>query len=222
MNMKSKTTVFNLLILVSAMLAIFLDYHSSPWYMLLKPLTTILVILFVSLTKNSYLSLKRTLFIALCFCLLGDVLLLKQDYFVFGLGSFLIAHLLFARGFITLGGFQKNGIALVVLLIIGIALYAWLFPDLERLKYPVAAYVFVILFMVWQSIALYLKKKNTAFSLIAMGAILFMFSDAMIAIDKFKMPFEYSGVVILSTYWLAITLIANAGVIISNKASKET
>ena len=222
MQIKSKTTVLNFLILVSALVAILLDYQGSAWYMALKPLTTILVILLVVLTKNTQLTYKRTLLIALCFCLLGDVLLLDPDYFVFGLGSFLIGHLLFARGFITLGGFQKNGMALIVLLIFGIALYAWLYPDLGPLKYPVAAYVLVILSMAWLGISLYLKNKIKPYALIAVGVVLFMFSDSMIAVNKFKTPFALSGVVILSTYWLAITLIANAGVRFSKKGNENT
>ena len=198
--------------MLSALVAIFLDYQGSTWYMTLKPLTTILVILLVVLTKNTHAGYRTTLLIALYFCLLGDVLLLNQDYFVYGLGSFLLAHLLFARGFIMLGGFQKNVIALTVLLIVGIALFTWLYPDLGALKYPVAAYVLVILFMAWQGIGLYVQEKTTAYGFIALGVVLFMFSDSMIAIDRFKAPFELSGVVILATYWLAIALIANAGV----------
>lgn len=72
----------------------------------------------------------------------------------------------------------------------------------------------IILFMAWQGIGMYLKERTTAFAFIAIGVLLFMFSDSMIAVNKFKTPFELSGLVILSTYWLAITLIANAGVLI--------
>ncbi len=100
--------------------------------------------------------------------------------------------------------------ALIVLVIVGIALYAWLYPDLGSLKYPVAAYVLVILFMAWQGISLYLKNNTIAYALIAVGVVLFMFSDSMIAVNKFKASFALSGVVILSTYWLAIALIANS------------
>ncbi|WP_432264968.1 lysoplasmalogenase family protein [Croceitalea rosinachiae] len=49
------------------------------------------------------------------------------------------------------------------------------------------------------------------------GVVLFMFSDTMIAVNKFKFPLECSGLIILSIYWLAITLIANAGLMISKR-----
>jgi hypothetical protein len=51
--------------------------------------------------------------------------------------------------------------------------------------------------------------------------LLFMFSDSMIAVSKFKMPFAYASALILSTYWLSIGLLANAGYqIISEKKQK--
>ena len=43
------------------------------------------------------LKFRNTVLLALVFCLLGDILLLKPSYFLFGLISFLIAHLLFAK-----------------------------------------------------------------------------------------------------------------------------
>lgn len=214
MKVINKRAILNTLIFLSAVMAIVLDLTSSQLYDVFKPLTTIFVILLPILGKGLNAKFRRTLILALCFCLLGDILLLKNAYFVFGLGAFLIGHLLFAKAFIGLHGFQRNPIVALLLLIIGIGLYAWLYPDLGDLKYPVAAYVLVILFMAWQGIGLYLREKTTAYGFILFGVALFMLSDSMIAIDKFKAPFELSGLVILSTYWLAIALIANAGTMI--------
>jgi len=202
--------ILNALIFLGAITAIVLDNQKNNWYYGLKPLTTLLVLLIPFLAKGVHSTFRRLLILALCFCLLGDVLLLKEDYFVFGLDSFLIAHLVFAKAFLGLQGFQKNIASAMVLLAIGIGLYTWLYPDLGALKYPVAAYVLVILFMAWQGIGLYIHKKTKGYGFIALGVGFFLFSDSMIAGDKFKAPFELSGVVILSTYWLAITLIANS------------
>lgn len=209
MKIISSRTVLNTLIFLSAVVAIFLDYQGSSWFYFLKPITTILVILLPVLRKGENNKFRNTLIAALCFCVIGDILLLKSDFFVYGLGTFLIGHLLFSKGFIYLEGFQKNIAIALVLLLVGIGIYIWLYKDLGVLKYPVAAYVLVILFMVWQGVSLYLDNKKTSYALIALGALLFMFSDALIAINKFKNPFELSGMLILSTYWLAITLIAN-------------
>ncbi|MET1258673.1 lysoplasmalogenase [Flagellimonas sp. DF-77] len=198
-----------------------LDHFDSEWYAISKPLTTILIIVLPFLGNEVDTKFRRTLFLALCFCLLGDILLLKNAYFVFGLGSFLIAHVCFAKGFIGLAGFQRNPGIAVVLLLIGIGLYTWLYPDLGALKYPVAAYVSVILFMAWQGIGIYVVEKTKAYALITLGTVLFLFSDSMIAVDRFKAPFELSGMVILATYWLAIALIANAALLISTSDQKK-
>ena len=202
--------LWNTLIFLSACISIALDFFNSPYYGLGKSLTTILVILLPVLAKGKHTVFKRTLIVALCFCLLGDVLLLNPSYFVYGLAAFLMAHLLFVKGFVGLIGWQKNPTVALILLVIGIVLYAWLYPDLAGLVWPVAFYVLVILCMAWQGIALYLKEKTRAHGLIALGVLFFLFSDSMIAVSKFKNPFELSGVVVLSTYWLAIALIANA------------
>lgn len=219
--MISKRTILNTLVFFSGVLAIFLDYSESVGYFILKPLTTILVILLPLLGKGVEGKFRHILILALCFCFLGDILLLKEDYFVFGLGAFLIAHLLLARGFMGLNGFQKNISVALVLLTIGVGLYVWLYSDLGPLKYPVAAYVLVILFMAWQGIGLYMQDKTKAHGFIALGVLLFMFSDSMIAVNKFKLSFEYAGLVILSTYWLAIALIANAGVRVLRNENKR-
>ena len=110
--------IFNALIFTSAIITIVLNNHESLLYNIFKPFTTVLVILLVLLAKGSDIRFKRALISALCFCLLGDILLLKNDYFVFGLGAFLIGHLLFAKAFIGLHGFQRNSFVALLLLII--------------------------------------------------------------------------------------------------------
>jgi TM2 domain-containing membrane protein YozV len=65
--------------------------------------------------------------------------------------------------------------------------------------------------MSWQGIAL--QRNNYHFSSrnIGWAVVLFLFSDVILALDKFYIPFAYSGVFILSTYWMAITIIAVSG-----------
>lgn len=123
-------TTLIVLIFLCASISIFLDYTGSSFYNLFKPLTTILVILMPLLAKGRDKVFKGTLIVALCFCLVGDVLLLNSGYFVFGLGAFLVAHLLFAKAFMGLRGFQNNAFAGLGLLMIGLGLYFWLYPNL--------------------------------------------------------------------------------------------
>ncbi|MHA7829756.1 MAG: lysoplasmalogenase [Flagellimonas sp.] len=205
------TRVTNLLIVISAILAILMEFLGNRTvYMVLKPLTTILVttLLFFQTNKNS--KFKRLMIAALLFCLLGDILLLFPAYFVFGLAAFLVAHILFTIGFINLKGFHPHWISFLILYAIGTSLFLWLKPGLGDFMNPIGGYVVVICFMAWQGIGLFLKEKRQEFAWIAIAVLLFMFSDTMIAMSKFKTDFDYSSIVILSTYWLSIGLIANA------------
>ncbi|MCL6267363.1 lysoplasmalogenase [Flagellimonas myxillae] len=211
MGNKMVPRTINILVFFSACIAIAADFwDKEPLFKIFKPLTTILVTGLLFFGQNQKLTKFKTMVItALFFCLVGDILLLEENWFVFGLGAFLIAHLLFAYGFVVLEGFYSNWKSLLAFLGLGISILFWLKPDLGSLELPVTIYIFVIIFMAWQGTGLFLKEKKNAYALIAIAVMLFMFSDTMIAVNKFKAPFKWSGLVILSTYWLSIALIAN-------------
>jgi len=202
----------NLLIFCSACAAIFADYMSwEMLYRILKPLTTIFVISLLFFAKNpSLIKFKNLMVSAMIFCLLGDILLLRDEFFIFGLGAFLIAHLLLTYGFVVLEGFHVHWISGLLFLGLGLSIFFWLKPDLGNMELPVAIYILAICCMAWQGFGLWFKQRMKAYALIAIAVFLFMFSDMMIAVNKFKSPFPLSGVVILSTYWISIALIANA------------
>ncbi len=219
----TKRGTFNILILVSACLAIYFGlYEDKTLFMFLKPLTTILVIaLLLFAPKKHNARLGNMVTIALVFCLLGDILLLFESYFLFGLVAFLIAHILFSVAFIQYKGFYKNWISFLILFGIAGVLFFWLKPGLGDLLLPVAIYVMIITFMAWQGVGLYLRERNNAHALMAVGVLCFMLSDTLLAIAKFKTPFYLSGPLILATYWMSISLIANATYSIA-KGGKET
>lgn len=209
---KNRKLIINLLCLVSASLAIYFEMSGNrDAYVFLKPLTTILIMshLFF-LPKNGLHQFRNGIIAALFFCLLGDVLLLFESFFVYGLVAFLLGHILFAVAFIKLKGIYLHWGSFVALFGTGIALFFWLKPDLRTFMMPVALYVLVISFMAWQGVGLFLRDKRRVFQWIALAVLLFMFSDTVLAIAKFKSPFYLSSLVILVTYWLSIALIANA------------
>ena len=202
----------NILIALSASLAIYFGMSQMQLFLtIFKPLTTTLVITLLVLfhnPNNKYF--YRIVLIALIFCLFGDVFLLNDDYFIYGLSSFFIGHAFFIYAFCTLGGFKFYWQSLLVLLGINALFLSILIPNLGELLIPVLAYVCCIMVMVWQGINLRIWKSHTSTKLIALAVVLFMISDSVIAINKFILPFDLSTVVILTTYWLSITLIANS------------
>jgi uncharacterized membrane protein YhhN len=214
-----KKNIYYLLILVSAIFAVYFamtGHHS--YHAIFKPLTTILIIIFPVLFRNAALGKYTNLIIwALVFCLFGDIFLLNDDYFVFGLSSFLVAHLLFAFSFIKLFGLQKNYPVLGILLLITSLYLFYLKSGLGSLLFPVSVYMIIIVFMTWQAVSCHLKHRELITMIITLAAVLFLFSDAMIALNKFKMPFELSRLVILSTYWTSIFLFAYSTQLNPNK-----
>jgi uncharacterized membrane protein YhhN len=212
MKMLKNSLHLRLLILISAILAIVLDGIGSVGFFVFKPLTTILILLLPTLYQDSEAKIYvKSIVFGLVFCLFGDAFLLFNSYFLFGLGSFLIGHLFFLYAFVKRQGWQKRyGIGLfLVILAIGIC---WLIQDkLNTLLIPVLLYMLVIVLMSWQGWGLALNSKTKNLRSLGLGVSLFMFSDTLIAFDKFYIPFSYSGLLILATYWIAIYIIALSG-----------
>ena len=73
-----------------------------------------------------------------------------------------------------------------------------LFPRLGDMLIPVAAYLFIILAM---GISAALGTANR--TLVIVGALLFILSDSLIAINRFLTPVPLAGFLIMITYYLA-------------------
>ena len=148
---------------------------------------------------------KRLIYLGFLFSLVGDILLETADsLFVFGLVSFLTAHVFYISAFLK----RKKDNALItagVLVLFGGIYYWFLHPGLGEMAIPVLVYIAVILTMVWSSFA---QRNHDAYAGYAVaGALFFMLSDSLIAYTKFYASLEYSRYVIILTYWLAQYLI---------------
>ena len=112
--------VLNIVAFLSAIIAIYLDFIDHISYDLFKPLTTILVILIPIIHGNR--KLKNYLYltiVALLFCLIGDILLLRESQVVWGLAACLIAHLLFMFRYIAIDKFKLYFSPLIIMYLIG-------------------------------------------------------------------------------------------------------
>lgn len=198
------------LISVSAVFAMVCEWNSwLPWFALGKLLTTVLIMLLLHRnTAGAYSKYEGLVLFGLVFCLMGDAFLLNDGYFIYGLSAFLIGHIMFIVAFSSLTGFSFHPTSLLAMGVISASAFSILAPHLGQMMPAVLCYMIVITTMAWQAIALFLANKTRFSALIAAGACLFMFSDFMIALNKFVMPFEFASLVILSSYWLAIGLIA--------------
>ena len=200
------------LILVIGISAIVLqELGMTLFYAIAKALTTITIIFFSS--SNRIMSrLSAQMVTALIFCLLGDIALIWDHLFLLGVGFFLVAHLLFIRALTSRFGFRLAPVALIfaLALILGMSFYLWSGLD-NTLKIAIPIYATVIGLMGAQALSIGLRRRSSMRAQIALGGVLFILSDALLGINAFKTPFAFSGVFILSTYWGALTLLANAG-----------
>lgn len=204
----------SILFLISARFAIvFKQQKNTKMYSVFKPLTTFLIIVIASLIYLKVPSIYAALIIvSLVFSLVGDLFLLREKHFLQGLLSFLIAHIVFTFAFVSIYGFSRKSIPLILLLIAGGFYYNYLKKGLHKYAIPVAVYMLVIIFMCWQAIGLVFNKPTLVFFGIASAALLFAFSDSVLAYAKFKKAFKAEQIFVLTTYWVALYLFTIAGI----------
>lgn len=175
-----------------------------------KPLAMVLAIaLVLPRARGDARGFHLVLAAGLAWSLVGDVMLMLDGLFIPGLVAFLIAHLCYIALFRQGVGWLPRPAALAVTLGIGAAMYAVLFPGLNAvLKGAVAAYVVVIGTMAAQAIGRAAVVRDPKSVAVAAGAVLFMVSDSLLALNKFWLPLPLAQFWVLATYYLAQILIA--------------
>ncbi len=186
-----------------------------------KPATLILLFAWLFVVSN----LQGVLFwfgLGLLFSLAGDVFLMFSDrWFVLGLASFLLAHLMYIAGFnIPLPNVPPIwGIGLAIVLGLGSArllqrIIAGLRSmGLRRLVGPVMLYGMIITLMLLSAVLTLLRLDWKALPalLVSLGAFFFYLSDVILAWNKFVRPIKNGRVVNMVLYHLGqIGLIAGA------------
>lgn len=131
----------------------------------------------------------------LVFSTFGDVLLMinggGEIFFVLGLAAFLMAHLFYISAMwrILKGrkGFLRQQPVWALLPLAYLAFLLWvLWPGVPAgLQFPVAAYGMVITTMALSVLQLCTHIPSKVFRIMMLGALLFVLSDSLLALDKF-------------------------------------
>lgn len=185
-----------------------------PWlHGLVKPLFMVVLIMFQRvMLKNKMGRFSKLIEWGLFFSWLGDIALIFDDripiFFVVGLSAFLIAHLGYSAAFlinilqspIKTSGTKKLALALPFVLITG--LFFWFMKDgiPANLFNPVLAYTIVISAMGIAAAIRYKHVKAPTYKWILLGAIFFILSDMVIAINKFVVDFPYDAILNMFLY----------------------
>jgi uncharacterized membrane protein YhhN len=211
---------FRLLFLIAAIAEIasqLVDWPMVHWAA--KPL---LLIFLAAYYRQSVQSPNRFFFLALAFCWVGDVFLLFDHlnaiYFMAGLGSFLVAHLLFIFAYrqlrfagAGLNGPQRARFSFPIILA-GTGLVTVLYSRLGDLRIPVMIYSLALTLMVLNSIFRSGRTSAKSFWLVFFGAVFFMLSDSLLAINKFYQPIDYAGAWVITTYIMAVFFITEGAI----------
>lgn len=182
---------------------------------LFKPLTTILVLAAALLVFTPAEPRYRELVIAgLGLSLAGDVfLMLGETRFLPGLACFLGAQLVYAWAFTTGAPLDAAQIPWAVpfaFFAVIVVLALWKGLPGPALRGAVAVYAVAIGLMAWRAAArlhapgIPLPSGAAALA----GACLFLASDTVLALNRFRRPFRLGEPVTLATYWAAQFLIA--------------
>lgn len=174
-----------------------------------KPLLMIsLFAFYFQNVKNDISKTDKIMLVSLIFSCLGDTFLMFQgknpQFFLLGLGSFLVAQLTYSSVFKSIGVSNYN--KRYPFIIYGFVFIAFLLDRIPKgFMMPIVVYATAIMWMGITAAERQTKQKSYRFVLI--GAILFIISDSLIAINKFAFPIPLSGLWVMTTYIAAQYLI---------------
>lgn len=176
----------------------------------LKPLT--LVLLIAAATSADLGVAQPWVLAALVFGLLGDIgLMLSRSAeadapFIGGLAAFLVGHICYIVGFLRVGVRSLDLLAglLVALGVAGLAL-----PAVLRGAARAAGRQFAAIVGAYSAVlaAMTVLAVGTGIVATAIGGVLFLASDTLIARERFVAPVRHGSLLVIVTYHLAQFLI---------------
>lgn len=221
MKQKQFSIIFGIILFMELIGCAFSEFESIRY--VTKPALTISLMVFLLTQKRVAPFTKKFVVLGLVFSLMGDILLMFTDrgelYFMTGLFSFLVAHIMYISAFYKKGLLKNKAITLYLIALIAYASIVLYFigPNLGGLMPYVAAYIFVILIL---GLVALLRKpivNTTSYFLLLVGAFSFIASDSLLAFNKFYQHFSLSAILIMLTYGLAQILIVYGGIAESNE-----
>lgn len=201
-------TAITIVTLIVYIIAYYREIH--PVMFVTKPLATILIITIALLLANGRWNSYRTIILAGLLCsLAGDIfLMLRSDKFIHGLVSFLLAHICYILAFSIATPLHLNLFIILPFVAYGAIVFFLLRPSLGAMKVPVLLYMTMILIMAVTAWNRYLAFTSHSARLAAIGAVIFILSDTLLAWDRFRHPFHLSRLLVGLTYFPAQWLIA--------------
>ena len=207
----------------------FLNLPNSIHYFTKPALMITLISYFLSAVKDTNFKDKILFISAMIFALLGDTFLMFQSqnslFFMLGLGSFLLMQIGYSLFFNREIEFKKSLLIqkpywIIPAIVYALMLYKIVSGNAGGLTGAILAYTVCIATMMLSAVNRISQVCQNSFRWVFFGALFFLISDSVLAVNKFASPVPNAGFWIMSTYTLAQYLIVR-GVILKGVNPKN-
>jgi uncharacterized membrane protein YhhN len=216
--MSKKTKLFAFVYLIVFLTQLYAEYlDSNVLRSISKPLIVLVLMVWIYLSTRLLKPFHKNIFAGLVFAWIGDILLMlqpgKSSFFISGLVAFLLCHLCYISAFMLdyrLKPARKNPFilwAVIVFSVFCVVLFVYMRPHLGPMQNPVLIYAIIISVMAMMAVSRFGRVNLFSFEIIFYGAVLFLFSDSMLAYNKFVEPLSNAGLIIMASYMIAQFLI---------------
>lgn len=199
-----RNIVWTAIIIMGALYIFLIPPDPVGFKIFMKLIPMALIIIFAAMTPSLIShTYKRIIIAGLFICMIADGVIY---WFMAGLITFFIGHLFYIFAFNSASRKHIPKWAASLLLLYGVGMAIWIagsqFANGESiLGVAILAYIAVILTMGWMAIRTQLKLAIS-------GALLFIFSDSVLAIDRFVVDIPYRDAFVMVTYYAAQVFIA--------------
>ncbi|NQX80801.1 MAG: lysoplasmalogenase [Flavobacteriaceae bacterium] len=201
-NLKLFTSIFVLITIA--------DLLSITYMPQARNFTKPIILLSLIYWYSSSSSMNKSFVIALMFSLVGDIFLLFEGelFFILGLGSFLISHILYISVILKAEksgkiNYTKLTLCFIPFLLLFSYIFTLIYPKLEQMLMPVVVYASTIAIFGSLSLYFYIVNKKISNLYLLVGAVLFVSSDAILSTQLFHYPHFIKELLIMSTYAFA-------------------
>ena len=150
--------------------------------------------------------------LGLLFCMVGDVAIDRN--FIVGAALFALGHIFYCIAYCSLSKFKGKDLVPIALFFTASALLITLVPIFDfgspLMQGICLVYALVISCMVGKAVANLVRERNIVTILLALGSILFYFSDFMLLLNIFAGAPPITDTLCLFTYFPAQCLLAHA------------
>ena len=208
---KKKEELFFILLLLLHCASIGMGWN-LPGFITKLSLVPYLLLLLYLFSRKQRLQLSPLPILALLFSFVGDLALsfTGELSFLFGMGAFMLTHIFNARYFWKL---QKNShasifsrmLAALLMILVSATIFMALAPYLGKLTYPIIIYmglISVMAVLALGTIEADAVKQIGTYCFIP-GALLFVLSDALLALNRFVLHKTVFAVLVMLTYGMA-------------------